>query len=198
MRPDPRLTIITEALRQPLPEVTQADMIYGYSATYFAPDAAQRPTPWGMQVDMLAHLIHTRLYGRPSSTEQASPLAQAEDAKRRRDLGGELDALAAGQASLQNAPWYPLQPGDVVHVSYAAINDVVSAFGETYLIEAGSCDGFLNMRLLARSGDFDPGADLTVADDPDPLFDVWFEAGPHTLTIVRHGHVVHPAGGEGR
>ncbi|WP_066373919.1 hypothetical protein [Herbidospora mongoliensis] len=133
--------------------------------------------------------IGRALYGAPA--EQQSPLAQAEDAKRRRDLGGEVAALMAGEQSLKNAPWYPLKPGDIVHIRYDAIDDVMPAFGETYAIEAGSSDGFLNMRLMVRSGDFDPGTDLTVADDPDPLMDAWLEGGPHIITIVRDGVVVH-------
>src|SRR5262245_41310549 len=106
-------------------------------------------------------------------THSPSPLAKAEEAKRRRDLAGELDALAAGQSSLEDAPWYPAKPGDVVHVRYDEVPGVMPAHGETYLVD-GEPDGWLSMRLLAstRIPDFGPGGDFAVEDDPNPLMDM--------------------------
>ncbi|MGW1035043.1 hypothetical protein ACWD4Z_23005 [Streptomyces antibioticus] len=123
-----------------------------------------------------------------------SPLAQAEDAKRARDLAGEIGALMAGGTALESAPWYPARPGDLVHVHYEA-GGVTAAFGETYRITAGA-HGFLSMRLLCHTlPDGEPAEGVVgcfaVDDDPDPLMELWMEAGPQRLTIVRDGRVVH-------
>ncbi|MFJ2514667.1 hypothetical protein ACIPEL_15235 [Streptomyces griseoviridis] len=126
-----------------------------------------------------------------------SPLAAAEDAKRRRDLGGEVAALMSGHDRLTTAAWYPARPGDLVHVHYEGVG-TLPAFGETYLVAAGD-HGFLTLRLLAHtlpegeSGDGMVGC-FAVEDDPEPLTEVWMEAGPHRLTIVRDGRPVHVGG----
>lgn len=125
---------------------------------------------------------------------QLSPLAQAEGAKRARDLVGEVGALMDGYAQLTTASWYPARPGDLVHVHYEA-GGLSDAFGETYLISAGA-HGFLSMRLLAHTC---PGEEdgvpvvgcFAVDDDPDPIVELWMEAGPHRLTVVRDGRPVH-------
>ncbi len=120
-----------------------------------------------------------------------SPLAKAEDAKRRRDIVGEIDALMSGQRSLESAPWYPAQAGDVVHVHYEGVPALSPTVGETYVVEHSDTDGGLVLRLLHHTpgvispGDFAPG----VVDNP--LAEMWFEAGPAAVTIVRDGRVVH-------
>ncbi|MDX2681073.1 hypothetical protein [Streptomyces soliscabiei] len=134
-------------------------------------------------------------------TENVSPLAQAEDAKRRRDLGGELGALMQAGAALESAPWYPCRPGDLVHVHHPAVGDVplVPAWGETYIVgDAG--DGLMSLQLLAHTlPDTTPHADgmtgCYAAEGADePIYEMWFEAGPHLLTIVRDGRPVHVGG----
>lgn len=166
MRPDPRMEIITRALR-----------------------AANLDD----SVEAVARRVHTALYGRPTAN---SPVEQAEEAKRRRDLGDEIDALMAGEQALQSAPWHPARPGDLVHVAYTEIPGVFEAYGETYLVESaedGSED--LSLRLIADTVPAelgDTGAFATDGDgDEDPIFALWFEAGPAALTIVRDGVVVH-------
>ncbi|MFJ5059052.1 hypothetical protein ACIP96_06485 [Streptomyces nigra] len=196
MRRTEALKIITQVLKQPTGDRTPAAIVYGYPAAYF--DGTEpRPKPWGMQVDMLAMRIAAQL---PLEYDAAqSPLADAEDAKRRRDLTGEIGALMAGHDALTTASWYPAQPGDLVHVHYEAGGVEAEAFGETYLISAGE-HGFLTMHLLAHTLPEDhPDAEGTVGcfavdDDPDPLAELWMEAGPHRLTIVRHGRPVHTGG----
>lgn len=202
-RIDSRLQTITETLRKPLPEVASADLITGQHVSRFDPsvNAGEAPAPWSMQVDMLARRIFTALYGRPQTGEQQSPLERAEDAKRARDLGAEIAALQQGHTDLTSAPWYPVRPGDLVHVHYEA-GGMLDAFGETYRIAAGS-DGFLSMQLLCHTlpDTEDPEGMVgcyAVDDDPDPLMELWFEAGPHRLTIVRDGQVVHDGGRRGR
>ncbi|MER6834280.1 hypothetical protein ABT320_09810 [Streptomyces cellulosae] len=195
MRRTEALKIITRVLKQPVDTVPAADLITGYPVAAFDPAATDRPKPWAMQVDVLALKIAAQLPLADDSEQ--SPLAQAEDAKRRRDLAGELAALQQGHADLTTAPWYPSRPGDLVHVHYEA-GGLSDAFGETYRIAAGA-DGFLSMQLLCHTLPDTEDLDglvgcFAVEDDPDPLTDLWFEAGPHRLTIIRDGRPVHIGG----
>jgi len=160
--------------------------------------AEWKPTGFGF-ADFTEH----RWYAAPlpewlAACGPRSPLAQAEDAKRRRDLGGELEALGRGMRALTEAPWYPARPGDLVHIHYPAGGEM-PAFGETYIV-SGEAGGLMGLELLAHTlpdtvenADALTG-DLTVEDDPDPLVEIWMEAGPHALTIVRDGLVVHAGG----
>jgi hypothetical protein len=195
MRRDPRLEIITEALQQLIPGATPAFLRVEVTETL--PGAGEPRHTWTGTPAAVADRIFTRLYGRPGTPEQLSPLAQAEDAKRRRDIVGEVGALMAAGADLESAPWYPVRPGDLVHVHYEA-GGLSDAFGETYLVAAGAA-GFLSMQLLAHTlPETEDTAGLVgcfaVEDDPAPLMELWFEAGPHRLTIIRDGRPVHIGG----
>lgn len=197
MRRTEALKTITKVLKQPVEDVAAADLIYGRALAHIESPSGDAPKLWAIQVDVLALKIAAQL----SLDDDApkSPLAEAEDAKRRRDLTGELDALTSGHDRLTSAPWYPARPGDLVHVHFEAVGQT-PAFGETYLVAAGSNDGFLNMQLLAHTLPEDtPFRDgmvgcFAVDDDTDPLTDLWMEAGPHRLTIVRDGRPVHVGG----
>ncbi|MGW1324821.1 hypothetical protein ACWD64_20040 [Streptomyces antibioticus] len=129
-----------------------------------------------------------------------SPLAQAEDAKRARDLVGEVGILMAAGSALESAPWYPARPGDLVHVHYERAGEQ-PAFGETYLIGDAGND-LLSMQLLTHNlpATVEYADDMTgcfaTAETLHPVDEMWFEAGPHRLTIVRDGLVVH-AGASG-
>ncbi|MGW6292461.1 hypothetical protein [Streptomyces sp. NPDC055058] len=128
---------------------------------------------------------------------QLSPLAQADNAKRARDIVGEIAALQRGHTALTAAPWYPARPGDLVHVHYEQAGEF-APFGETYLISAGD-GGFLSMQLLCHTLQDTEFVDSMVGcfatdDDPDPLMELWMEAGPHRLTIVRDGRPIHIGG----
>jgi hypothetical protein len=193
------LKIITRVLRQPVEDVPAADLIYGRQLAHIEAPTPQAPRPWAMQVDVLALRIAAQL---PlGDDDQASSLAQAEDAKRARDLVGEIGALTAGHNRLTSAAWYPARPGDLVHIAYETAGDF-PPFGETYAVEAGQWEDGLNLRLLTHSlpatVDADMAAGMTgcfaVDDDPDPLMEPWMEAGPHRLTIVRDGRPVHVGG----
>ena len=133
---------------------------------------------------------YTALYGRP--TEQVSPLEQVEDAHRRRDFIGVIDAAQAGQRSLETQPWYPARAGDLVHVAYDALPPHFPAHGETYIVEERE-EGWFDLRLIAHTRPKSMGepGDFAADDTAAPLFDMWFEAGPAVLTIVRDGRVVH-------
>lgn len=195
MRRTEALKIITRVLRQPVDDVPAADLIYGRALAHIENPAPQAPQPWAVQVDVLALKIAAQLPLADDSEQ--SPLARAEDAKRRRDLGGELAALQQGHTDLTSAPWYPARPGDLVHVHYEAVGEM-AAFGETYLVAAGA-HGFLTMQLLCHTlPDAEEAGGMVgcyaVNDDPDPLMELWFEAGPQRLTIVRDGRPVHIGG----
>lgn len=125
--------------------------------------------------------------------DASSPLEQAETAKRRRDITGEVDALMQGHDALKNAPWYPPQQGDLVHVHCPALGDMLPAWGETYEIAADT-EGLLSLRLIHHSA---PEESFAGAFAPgllgDPLMEMWMEAGPQAVTVVRAGRCVHPA-----
>lgn len=195
------LVAITETLRRPFETVAAADLITGTDIRHVDPSiprgSSGLPDPWAVQVDVLARRIHDRLFGTPDTTTAGtSPLAQAEDAKRRRDISGEIGALMEGKRALESAPWYPSRPGDLVHVHIEGPGRGLPAWGETYAVEPdpGFPEG-LRLRLVhhtAQGGDT-ATAGVYVSDDggPDPLYELWFEAGPARLTIVRDGRVVH-------
>ena len=195
-----RLQAITETLRTPVEGVTPAYLINGAPLSYFEPgaDPSARPRPWSMETGMLARRIYTALYGRPRAEEPRSPLAQAEDAKRARDLPGELGALMSAGAALESAPWYPCRPGDVVLLAYPAAGDF-PAHGETYVVDDAG-DGLMSLKLVSHSSPLATdeqegyvGCYETAAADC-PVNEMWFEAGPHLLTIVRDGRPVHIGG----
>jgi len=198
MRRTEALKTITRVLKQPVENAAAADLIYGRALAHIENPTGDAPKPWAMHVNALALKIAAQL-PLTDDSEQQSPLAQAEDAKRRRDLHGEVSVLMSAGADLESAPWHPVRPGDLVHVHYEAVGQM-AAFGETYLVAAGSNNGFLNMQLLAHTlpedTEFLDGmvGCFAVEDDPDPLMELWFEAGPHRLTIVRDGRPVHVGG----
>ncbi|MDX2566056.1 hypothetical protein PV413_23835 [Streptomyces scabiei] len=161
---------------------------------------------WDGTPQDLAEKLCTALYGRPCEEPVTSPLAQAEDAKRARDIGAEIAALTTAHDRLTSAPWYPVRPGDLVHVHYEAGGEM-PAFGETYIVsdarEPGdTAPGLLSMVLLAHTlPDSMPEDDVAgmtgcfeSESHDDPLYDLWFEAGPQRVTVVRDGRVVHNGG----
>lgn len=194
-RRDPRLEIITETLERLIPGATPAYLTI--TAVETLPSGEQVNT-WTGKPDGVAQRVFTALWGRPRTEQPRSPLAEAEDAKRRRDIFGEIGALTSAGRSLESAPWYPCRPGDIVHLHYEGAG-VAPAHGETYLVgDAG--DGLMSLRLIAHSA---PRADETgdgtvgcfAAEAADcPVYEMWFEAGPHRLTIVRDGRPIHIGG----
>ncbi|WP_432135841.1 hypothetical protein [Streptomyces sp. bgisy154] len=201
-RNDPRLEIIAEALHSLVPGAAPAFLSVTLTETLPGtanPDGTPHTHTWTGRPESVAERVFTRLYGRPGIDRPQSPLAQAEDAKRRRDLTGELGALMSAGNALESAPWYPARPGDLVHIHYEATGDY-AAFGETYVVEPiADWHGDLGLRLLHHTrtgpdaedavGCFAPGDTIG-----EPLMGPWFEAGPHRLTIVRDGRPVHTGG----
>ena len=187
-----RTALITLALTELIPGADPDRMTVQVAERY--PDAVDLKNTWSGTPLGLAEHIATAVWG--SADGAVSPLAQAEDAKRRRDLEGEIGALMAGHDALTSASWYPARPGDLVHVHYEGLG-ATPAFGETYLVALGMSDGFLSMQLLAHT--LPPDTEFldglvgcfAVDDDPEPLTELWMEAGSHRLTIVRDGRPVH-------
>jgi hypothetical protein len=124
-----------------------------------------------------------------------SPLARAEAAKGLRDLPDELSALVAGERDPRAQPWYPLQPGDVALSWLPGIGH-----GDTYLAtrqpDAVGLDGAPMLRQVSTTTPTARPLDVEHLGDSDgdgggaSLFELWFEAGPATLAIIRAGRVV--------
>jgi len=202
MRRTVELRIITEALSKLGPHAPAA-RVWG-RAPGANNDEGAAGNVWAADIDDLALHICTRLYGRPDTETPLSPLARAAEAKRARDLGAEFGALTGAHDQLTSAPWYPARPGDLVHVHYEQAGEM-PAFGETYIVgDAGepgdASGGLMSLQLLAHT--FPDSEHLSAgmvgcfaseASD-EPLYEAWFEAGPHRLTIVRDGRPVHAGG----
>jgi len=205
MRRKVELQIITETIQGLIPGAAPACLTVRVTETLpgtVGHDGEPHKHTWTGSPEGLGERVLTALYGRPGATPQTSPLVQAQDAKRARDLGGEIGALTAADHELTSAPWYPVRPGDLIHVHYRRERaGQMPAFGETYIVgDAG--DGLLSMQLLANT--FPDSVDQFLASGmvgcfaveaaDDPLYEAWFEAGPHRLAIVRDGRVVHDGG----
>jgi hypothetical protein len=115
-----------------------------------------------------------------------SPLAAADAAKRRRDIGGEIGALIAGADDLARQPWGPLRAGDVVLTYLPPCGDI-PAYGQTYLAvdDETDIDGHAMMREVSRTDELCAETGLA------QFYELWFEAGPHALVVIRAGAVVH-------
>lgn len=192
-RRNAQLDTITKALQSLIPGATPAFL--SIEVTETLPGTGERRNTWTGRVDGVAERVFTALYGRPHAQNLARPLAQAEAAKRARDLGGELGILMAGDEALTSAAWYPARYGDLIHVHYEQ-TPAARAFGETYLVEQPQeChpeDLQLQLRLVHHNSPHDELSGWFAPSDlGDPLYDLWFEAGPQRLTIVRDGRVVH-------
>ncbi|WP_145911482.1 hypothetical protein [Kitasatospora viridis] len=120
-------------------------------------------------------------------------MAQSENAKARRDLPGELSALMDGQDALRSAQWYPAQSGDLLTVRWPA-SGALPAIEEMYEVVRDEWD---ELTLQLRSHTYpetfasSAGAFARECTPDDPFFGPWMEAGPHRLTIVRGGMVIH-------
>jgi len=192
-RTDPRLEIMTKAIERLVPGSTPAFLTVTITETLpgtAGHDGEPHKHSWSGPPADVAERQFTALYGRPRTESEASPLDPA-------DINW-----------MPLASWYPLRPGDLVHIHYeAGLAGVQAAFGETYIVGDAGTPGapvprLLSMVLLAHTL-----PDSTPEDDvknltgcyeaeacEDPLYAPWFEAKPHRLTIVRDGRVVHNGG----
>lgn len=204
-RTDPRLEIIRKAIEGLIPGATPAFLDVKVTET-FPMAATPSENAWTGAPASVAERVFTALYGRPRTEADPSPLAKSDAAKARRDVGSMVEVLTHADHQLTHAPWYPVRAGDLVHVHYESAGDM-PAFGETYIVSNAGEPGetppdLLSMVLLAHTlPDSTPEDDVKAMTGcfeaeaaDDPLYTVWFEAGPQRLTIVRHGRVVHNGG----
>jgi len=138
----------------------------------------------------------------PAVDDELSPRDAAEQAKGRRDLGGEIDALSTADRELRAQPWFPIQPGDVVCWSVDMPDG--GRHGETLIaVDAPdwSTEAGAPLRKLSQtpyetigSATDTPAeqADEDQADEQyEDFYDIWFETGPAKIAILRHGQLVH-------
>lgn len=122
-----------------------------------------------------------------------SPLSKAEDAKRRRDIGGEIRELGDGHDALTGAPWYPAQVGDRLLVTYEE-TEQDPRWTETYEVAEGD-GGALALRPVGHTAPDDSLAGWFAGPPEvyggDPFETPWMEAGPDSLTVTRGGEIVH-------
>jgi len=129
----------------------------------------------------------------PRSAERPSPRRAAEDAKARRDLGAELDILTTADSDLRAQPWFPIQPGDVVCWSIDMLDG--SRYGETLVAvddPSWSTGAGAPLRKVSATADSAKPATEGQSSEPDyeDFYDIWFEAGPAKVSVIRHGHLV--------
>lgn len=211
MRRKVELRVITEAIQALIPGAVPASLTVRVTETLpgtVGHDGDAHKHTWSGTPEGLAERILTAWYGRPGATAQTAFLVQGGAAQRARDLGADVGVLMGVFDQLMSAPWYPVRPGDLVHVHYdreRAGQMPTPAFGETYVIsDAGkpgdAVGGLLDMQLLAHTlPDTVDGAEgmtgrFAVEAADDPVYQLWFDVGPHLLTIVRDGQVVHGGG----
>lgn len=190
---DPRLGIIERALRELLPDVPPMAQRVAIFEDVADPDDDEAVHMWRGTVEGAAEHIHTRLYGAgqpAAAAPPASPLQQAEQSKRRRDIGGEIGALMAGDQALREAAWYPAQAGDLLIV-HLPETERMPATGDTYVVVKDDF-GDLVLAHLQYSGPPEfGGGHYAPGTLNEPFYEPWFEAGPASLVIVRDGRVVH-------
>jgi hypothetical protein len=110
-----------------------------------------------------------------------SPLAEIEDLKAARDLGGELAAITGHWADMEAQPWWPPQVGDVAIGHPTGGSD---SYGETFLAEEHPARLGLRFRSVSRS------RGESVPEDGYGIEDLWFEWP--AISIVRAGTLYPP------
>ncbi|MGW2083126.1 hypothetical protein ACWCOW_40730 [Streptomyces sp. NPDC001939] len=117
-----------------------------------------------------------------------SPLSRAGDARRRRDLAGEVDALLVGHRALTSAWWYPSQPADRLTVTLEASGTGPGWTEEYEVTEDGELRFLGSATAPEGAAGWFAGPSATGGD---VLETPWMEAGPDRLTVTRQGCVVH-------
>lgn len=138
-----------------------------------SPDRANRPPS-----AQVRRYLDIELRAEPEPAP--SPLSLATDAKRRRDLLGEIGILQTADADLKAQPWLPLQRGDIVLVDYRS-----PELGSTYLADGDDTREGPELHLISARHQ------IGEQDWPVSLYELWFEAGPAALTIIRGGQIIH-------
>ncbi|MGW1193095.1 hypothetical protein [Streptomyces sp. NPDC002559] len=136
--------------------VVQADLALGGLEAFLHTPADTGESPWFDAGEVEGWLwAHGKLAtglttvscscGEAGAAPRRSPLAEAGEAKRRRDLGAEVGALVGGHRALTGAPWYPSRPGDQLLVTMEAAGQSPCT---TELYEVTAIEGGLELRLV--------------------------------------------------
>jgi hypothetical protein len=135
-------------------------------------------------------LVRFYLTGRLRPAAAGAPLAEIEDLKAARDLGGELAAISGHWAEMEAQPWWPPKAGDVA-IGHPDPADPDPAdpdpypYGATFLAVTWPRSGDVRFRVVSS----------TAPDDPTPrggygIEDLWFEWP--AVSIVRAGTIYPP------
>ena len=130
---------------------------------------------------------------RPAASAAAAarraPLAEIEERKGARDLGGELAAVTGHWAEMEAQPWWPPQVGDVAIGHPDSVDP--DPYGETFLAEDYPTPLGLRFRSVSRTrGEYAP-------EDGYGIEDLWFKWP--AISVVRAGVIYPPRrGGERR
>jgi hypothetical protein len=146
----------------------------------FEVDHQHGPYPSRRDPSHVRYYLTGRL--RPRWADQA-PLAQVEERKAARDLGGELAAVTGHWAAMEAQPWWPPKPGDVA-VGHPDPSDP-DPYGATFLAIAWPRSGEVRFRVISS----------TAADDATPrggygVEELWFEWP--AVSLVRAGTIFSP------
>jgi hypothetical protein len=143
-------------------------------------DRQRGPYPSRKTPELVRFYLTGRLTPAAEPAPERAPLAEIEDLKAARDLGGELAAITGHWADMEAQPWWPAQAGDVAIGHPTGDPD---PYGETFLAEEYSRLG-LRFRSVSRTrGEYVP-------EDGYGIEDLWFEWP--AISIVRAGTIYPP------
>jgi hypothetical protein len=165
---------------------TVAEQAVTRLAESFDLDRVSGPRPSRKSPGLVLYYLTGRV--RPASaaapTPQA-PLAEIEDRKAARDLGGELAAIRGHWAEMEAQPWWPPKAGDVA-IGHPDLGDS-DPYGETFLAEEYPAPLGLRFRSVSRTrGEYVP-------EDGYGIEDLWFEWP--AISIVRASTLYPPTRG---
>jgi hypothetical protein len=144
------------------------------------------PYPSRKTPELVRFYLTGRLTPADAGEPVRAPLAEIEDLKAARDLGGELAAIGGHWAAMEAQPWWPPQAGDVAigHPDNPADPD---SYGETFLAEDYPAPLGLRFRSVSRT------RGGSVPEDGYGIEDLWFEWP--AVSIVRAGTIYPPTRG---
>ncbi|HEY5990498.1 MAG TPA: hypothetical protein VIV12_29525 [Streptosporangiaceae bacterium] len=146
-------------------------------------DRQSGPRPSRKAAGLVLYYLTGRLTSADAGELGRAPLAEIEDLKATRDLGGELAAITGHWADMEAQPWWPPKAGDVAIGHPTGGPD---AYGETFLAEEYPRLG-LRFRSVSRTrGEYVP-------KDGYGIEDLWFEWP--AISIVRAGTIYPPTRG---
>jgi hypothetical protein len=145
-------------------------------------DRLSGPRPSRKAAGLVLYYLTGRLKAADASELGRAPLAEIEDLKAARDLGGELAAITGHWADIEAQPWWPPQAGDIA-IGHPEPGDP-DPYGETFLAEDYPAPLGLRFRSVSRTrGEYVP-------EDGYGIEDLWFEWP--AVSIVRAGTIYPP------